>query len=877
MANCPENVSNASIDSPIQEKTTVVRGRSNRKLFGANLATVELLEPFDCLEAFEENHVAYLIPYANNQARDDLIPLSITDQQLIEINQELNTYIDQFTPISGSLDVIREDLPPEQDDTETQFQSQEIVDSTVNQFLDIITLSKNLLPQAAAITVTKATKDRLRQCVEGVIVSNSVYRGGEITYEDAMKCARDSFTDINDIRIIEAVLKESEFTIDIINSFYPKSNFVKRRDQDSKVNYKDRHGVINPNTETDTIKNPLDLKVYSTNWISDDESILTRNDTSNKYDSILDYSDCALPDKVWQFMFNPSVLNESYGSQYTESKTFGVFKDGQIGTPLQWSRFDNPILNLSDILLHGVMFGRKVQSLKDGIIDLMHNVNTPGTQEPTVVEFVWGKYRFGPAVIERLEIDTTTIVEGDAVNVMISKLVLRKIPKWQLNDGEDIVLKAPVNIVPQSITFTESGGSSTDDEGEDNNDTTTTGGDTTTTTDGGGDNSATNTTPSTNTTTSTTNAPRQVVSQNPTAPVNTEISQPIPLRATRFTDSSTKWRAVSFNNLLSGVGVSRFDPEGYLFRDGIIERNNMQSLRSSESNSYFLKEGQIFYFHKNLEPYKNVTSFTSDNFIFEAPREYNQTMFVIFNSKLVWQFTKGTLEIFPDANLLTRVIQPWFTERESSDLLSSQNLYLGIEGHNPRSYQLDILPYLLNPQGLEGIVGYKDGRAITRVLSEINFPPNGDRNKIIDGVRPTVTVKDRDVRDLFTITRTRNEGFSFSGRNLENDSNNLYKGSFTCTLASDQVILDSNGGRSVVPISLAFQYGVPKVYQSLNTPLGNTNARLKLEKEYGNIVKTQFLSSGTGVNYLFDVFVLRGTDANTITQIKKAISQANNT
>jgi hypothetical protein len=135
---------------------------------------------------------------------------------------------------------------------------------------------------------------------------------------------------------------------------------------------------------------------------------------------------------IWQFMFNPSELNYSYSSDYAEADTWAN-SDGQ---PMHWKGNKNPELQFSDILLNGYMFGRKVESLSQGLKELMLFSEGAKTYRgsPPILEFIWGSKRFGPCVMKDLSFKENMWDGGELVGATCSfKLVA--IPKWIVNDG----------------------------------------------------------------------------------------------------------------------------------------------------------------------------------------------------------------------------------------------------------------------------------------------------------------------------------------------------------------------------------------------------------------------------------------------------------
>lgn len=133
---------------------------------------------------------------------------------------------------------------------------------------------------------------------------------------------------------------------------------------------------------------------------------------------------------IWQFLYNPENLKYSISPQYAQASTWG----NPQGSPVHWSGNDNEKLSFSKIILNGYMFGRKVETLIQGIRDLVKVVEGGSQQSPPVLEFIFGKKYFGPCVMENISITENMWDGGETVAAELS-FDLRKIPDWIVNDG----------------------------------------------------------------------------------------------------------------------------------------------------------------------------------------------------------------------------------------------------------------------------------------------------------------------------------------------------------------------------------------------------------------------------------------------------------
>ena len=142
----------------------------------------------------------------------------------------------------------------------------------------------------------------------------------------------------------------------------------------------------------------------------------------------------ALGEMMWQFLFNPSELELDVGPEFKDAETWGVSDKGNSGKPLHWSHNKNAQLKFNSVLLNGFVFGRKVEALEQGLIELFMAREGEGQHGPHVLEFVWGKRVFGPCVIRNVNIKEKMWDEGEVVNAEVS-FTLEQVPEWTINDG----------------------------------------------------------------------------------------------------------------------------------------------------------------------------------------------------------------------------------------------------------------------------------------------------------------------------------------------------------------------------------------------------------------------------------------------------------
>jgi hypothetical protein len=145
---------------------------------------------------------------------------------------------------------------------------------------------------------------------------------------------------------------------------------------------------------------------------------------------------------MWQFLFNPSELELEAGPEFKGAETWGVSDKANSGQPLHWSHNKNAQLKFNSVLLNGFVFGRKVEALEQGLIELFMSRDGEGQHGPHVLEFVWGKRSFGPCVIKNINVKEKMWDEGEVVNAELS-FTLEQIPEWTINDGAYVDVARP--------------------------------------------------------------------------------------------------------------------------------------------------------------------------------------------------------------------------------------------------------------------------------------------------------------------------------------------------------------------------------------------------------------------------------------------------
>lgn len=174
-------------------------------------------------------------------------------------------------------------------------------------------------------------------------------------------------------------------------------------------------------------------------------------------------------DGMWQFLFNPSEIALSAGPKFKTTETWGVSDEANSGQPLHWTNNSNTKLQFSKVLLNGYIFGKKVESLEQGLFKLfLENPTNDAKHGPKVLEFVWGKRSFGPCVIKDIRVNEKMWDEGCLVSADVS-FTLEKVPEWTINDGQVSTFDPtahPVSSAPTKTTPSEAKQPDSDDKAQ---------------------------------------------------------------------------------------------------------------------------------------------------------------------------------------------------------------------------------------------------------------------------------------------------------------------------------------------------------------------------------------------------------------------------
>lgn len=117
------------------------------------------------------------------------------------------------------------------------------------------------------------------------------------------------------------------------------------------------------------------------------------------------------------FLYNPERLKWSRQAVYSESATVGTSVSAQ-----ELIRSGNRVLDIPDLLLDTQAAGKSLRPLLDGLEELL-------LPPKSVVFFVWGSERFGPAVLQSMDWEVTGWLSGEPAIARLNLTLLGDKPK----------------------------------------------------------------------------------------------------------------------------------------------------------------------------------------------------------------------------------------------------------------------------------------------------------------------------------------------------------------------------------------------------------------------------------------------------------------
>lgn len=124
---------------------------------------------------------------------------------------------------------------------------------------------------------------------------------------------------------------------------------------------------------------------------------------------------------VFQFFCNPTSIQRSFESVWTESGAVGVAKQ-----TLQWYHGSNTNVVFSDLLLNSHEHSRSIYPLLDALVKLKDKA--PGKREPHTLYFRWGGRLIGPCVMKDCEVNEEAWINGFCTQARVT-LTLIEIPR----------------------------------------------------------------------------------------------------------------------------------------------------------------------------------------------------------------------------------------------------------------------------------------------------------------------------------------------------------------------------------------------------------------------------------------------------------------
>lgn len=422
---------------------------TNRKRFGANLAVLNKLESVEFHEGKvsddKRDYIAYLIPYGSPgiesnpsstvstqvPAPDSSVPVGPNNIPGISTLKGDSKIISEKNPEAFDLFISAQILTSIRD--EVKLSREELTKIYTKQWMDLIDSKQNdLIIDSIDIIYSQENypnnkneiiKNRLRlqPLLYKKIISNLERDLNSLSKKETPKNILSAQQNLDVSQITQADIKSTSFKINressvaaFNNTLNPDLFFLNPDSPNITFGYivMENSNRFNTMTITGRSADPVE--------------------SSNKKDAGTSGIDPSL--KVWQFLYNPQSITIDVKADYAESNTWGATDDGQSGQSVIWQRNRNPVMRLDEVVLNGYIHGKKVGQLEEGLFALLMSRDGPGQIEPTVWEFVWGKRRFGPCIINNIQVVEKQWEAGEVLTATVS-FELTQIPKWQIIDS----------------------------------------------------------------------------------------------------------------------------------------------------------------------------------------------------------------------------------------------------------------------------------------------------------------------------------------------------------------------------------------------------------------------------------------------------------
>lgn len=410
------NEKDALGDFSIEKESQEVGKRfpnTNRKYFGANLAVLNKLESTDFVSSYTKpDYIAYLIPYgspalASNQTNTTSIGFVPEDNKKILESNILASPVENISKLSPK--------------GKELYQSSYVVLQKKNGNTESVdSLNKKAEAEWVKLINEKKTESILFSI--NSVYDDKNYKSFENQINNSTKITKpkDYKNLISDLKRYFDSYKNSKFEVRPFNLGTTPQDLIGLSNKAKENNFL---GLA-----AQTL--PKDLKYDVSKAISglsaDPFNISNTTDPGTKG------VDPGL--KVWQFLYNPQSITIDVKADYAESNTWGATDDGQSGRSVQWLRNQNPVMRLDEVVLNGFIHNKKVGQLEEGLFALLMSRDGPGQIQPTIWEFVWGKRRFGPCVINNIQVVEKQWEAGEVLAATVS-FELIQIPKWQIIDS----------------------------------------------------------------------------------------------------------------------------------------------------------------------------------------------------------------------------------------------------------------------------------------------------------------------------------------------------------------------------------------------------------------------------------------------------------
>lgn len=444
-ANASDTYAIAPEENVRNNSNNIKFSQSNRKYFGANLAVLNKLESVDFKSGFDkQDYIAYLIPYGTPGIASN--PSQTVSTQIPGADSLIRPGLAGANTAKGNGEVVAKNNSAAFDlfkSASIAFSLSSAVENTenlsVSELDKVYTFQWNSLLNKEKQSEIEAASQLIINTIKN-IYDKDKYPGYEKIIKDKklrLKPIESEYQKI--ISNLGKSLSSLSKKVVIADTFQPdifgSQNFV--TDPTNQFNLPTDSYKFNVKEATENFNKSKQLIEDVASGKAKFSSVVFTGKSAdptpvNNKDAGVTGVDPSL--KIWQFLYNPQSITIDVKADYAESNTWGATDDGQSGQSVLWQRNKNPVMRLDEVVLNGFIHGKKVAQLEEGLFALLMSRDGPGQIEPTVWEFVWGRRRFGPCIINDIQVVEKQWEAGEVLTATVS-FTLTQIPKWQIIDS----------------------------------------------------------------------------------------------------------------------------------------------------------------------------------------------------------------------------------------------------------------------------------------------------------------------------------------------------------------------------------------------------------------------------------------------------------